>query len=403
MADALASTVVPSATSYACCRRCLMDSSDPEIEIYDDGTCNHCSTLVRRLDWLADEDRAARERQALVADIKSAGQGRDYDCIVGMSGGVDSTYVAYTAKRLGLRPLAVHVDNGWNSELAVKNIQNALDKLGIDLETVVLDWETFRDLQVSFLKASVPDAEIPTDHAIRAALQNVARKRRIKYLLNGRNFRTEGILPWSWTYSALDWRYISAVHRRYGRSSLASYPHLSLDRLIYDSAVARIQNINILNYVPYDKQDTMSVLQNELSWRDYGGKHYESLYTRFFQAYYLPIKFGIDKRHAHYSVLVLNGQMSREKALQVLQQPPVTPEVQERDKQFVVKKLGLSEREFDAIMSAPLCSYRDFPNNGWIFHFRDNPRTLKAIELLRGLGVFPRNMAAQAVPNKNAV
>lgn len=375
---------------YRRCVRCLMDTTDPQIVFSPDGTCNHCSEFLKQRDRLiSQQDRKARLDQ-LVRDIQEAGRGKPYDCVVGVSGGVDSTYVAYLAKQLGLRPLAVHLDNGWNSELAVKNIENTLSKLEIDLHTHVLDWDSFRELQASFLRASVPDAEIPTDHAIRAALWQAADKYGIKYLLNGRNHTTEGILPWSWTYSALDWRYINGVHRTFSRKSLRKYPHTSLPTILYRAMVTRFKNISILDYVGFDKASVMDILTNTLGWRDYGGKHYESIYTRFFQSYILPTKFGIDKRKAHLSVLVLTGQMTREAALGVLEQPTAPAEIIKDDREFVVQKLGMTEEEFGRIMQAPIKSYRDYPNNSWVFLMHDNKWMMRLARILRRIGVLPR-------------
>lgn len=367
-----------------------MDTTDPQIQFLADGTCNHCNAFLKRKARMPREGERNDRLQSLVGEIRQTGQGKPYDCVVGVSGGVDSTYVAYLAKQLGLRPLAVHLDNGWNSELAVMNIENTLSKLGIDLHTHVLDWETFRSLQVSFLKASVPDAEIPTDHAIRAALWQAAAKYGIKYLLNGRNHTTEGILPWSWTYSALDWRYISGVHRTFSRSSLRRFPHTPLAEIVYRASVTRFRNIGILDYTTFSKADVMKVLTDELGWRDYGGKHYESIYTRFFQSYILPVKFGIDKRKAHFSVLVVTGQMTRQEALEKLKEPTAPAEMIREDREFVLQKLQLSEAEFDAIMKAPIRSYRDYPNNSWVFLMHDNPAMMKLARSLRSVGVLPR-------------
>jgi N-acetyl sugar amidotransferase len=367
-----------------------MDTTDPQIRFLADGTCNHCNDFLKGRARLPKAGEREQRLAGLVDEIRQAGRGKPYDCIVGVSGGVDSTYVAYLARELGLRPLAVHLDNGWNSELAVMNIENTLSKLGIDLHTHVLDWETFRALQVSFLEASVPDAEIPTDHAIRAALWHAAAKYGVKYLLNGRNHTTEGILPWSWTYNALDWRYIKGVHRTFSRSSLRRFPHTSLAEIVYRASVTRFRNIGILDYVGFSKADVMDVLTNRLGWRDYGGKHYESIYTRFFQSYILPEKFGIDKRKAHYSVLILTGQMTRQAALEKLQEPTAPASMIKEDREFVLQKLHLSDAEFDAIMAAPIRSYRDYPNNSWVFLMHDNPRMMRLARTLRSVGVLPR-------------
>lgn len=377
-------------SSHQTCERCVMDNTDPQIVFYSDGTCNHCSEFLKQKSRLPDPNEQEAALKQLVSEIKIAGKGKPYDCVVGVSGGVDSTYVAYLAKKLGLRPLAVHLDNGWNSELAVMNIENTLSKLKIDLHTHVLDWDTFRSLQISFLRASVSDAEIPTDHAIRAALWQAAAKYGVKYLLNGRNHTTEGILPWSWTYNALDWRYIKGVHKSFGGKSLRRYTHTSLPTILYRATVTRFKNIGILDYVSFDKAEVMDVLTNELGWRDYGGKHYESIYTRFFQSYILPKKFDIDKRKAHLSVLIMTGQMTRKEAIDLLTQPTAPADIIKDDREFVAQKLGLSAREFDEIMLAPIKSYRDYPNNSWIFLMHDNPAMMRLARILRAIGVLPR-------------
>jgi N-acetyl sugar amidotransferase len=301
--------------------------------------------------------------------MKRNGQGREYDCIIGVSGGVDSTTVAYHVKRLGLRPLALHLDNGWDSELAVDNIKRTLDKLGIDLYTHVIDWEEFRDLQLSFLKASVPNLEIPTDHAISSLLLNTAVKKGIKHIVMGGNLSTEGIMPISWGYYNQDLRHIRAVHRRFGTRKLRTFPRLSLLRYLWVFLVRGVRYLPILNCLDYDKAKAKELIQEELGWRDYGGKHYESIYTRFFQGYILPVKFGFDKRKAHLSTLIASGQITREQALQEMTKDAYgTPELLAQDREFVIKKFGLTESEFEAIMKAPPKRHTDYPSNHYIFH-----------------------------------
>jgi N-acetyl sugar amidotransferase len=382
------------------CNRCLMDTSDREIQFFDDGSCNHCNGFLAARERYLDEDYVAQERERIVSQVKKAGVNSQYDCLVGVSGGVDSTYVCYIAKRLGLRPLAVHVDNGWNSELAVKNIESALNVLGVDLVTEVLDWEEFRLLQLSMLRASTPDIELPTDHAIRAVLMRTASKMNIRYILNGRNYSTEGILPWSWAYSAIDYRYISGMYRRFMGGRLKNYPHLALPHFFYYVAVRKIRNFNILNYVEYNKDLAMDILKNELGWRDYGGKHHESIYTRFLQGYILPRKFGIDKRIAHMSVLVLTGQIGREEALQELERPICDHDLLEKDLSFFLKKLGLSEEEFRAIMSESPKSYQDYPNHSTMLVPGKNDRMIAFLRVLRRIGILPSGFADNALAIK---
>jgi N-acetyl sugar amidotransferase len=340
-----------------------MDTSDPEIEFDADGACSHCTNYSNRVatELVPPDDREAR-LQAIVGEIKRAGKGKEYDCVLGVSGGVDSTMVAYIARQLGLRSLAVHFDNGWNSEVAVDNIKRCLTSLDIDLYTYVVDWEEFRDLQLSFLKASVPNCEIPTDHGISAVLWNTAHKQGIRYILNGSNLVTEGILPVSWTYTSYDLLHLKAIHKRFGGRRLRTFPTLSLARFGYYVAVEKVRTLNLLNYVDYNKAKAMDVLQSELGWRYYGGKHYESIYTRFYQGYYLPCKFGFDKRRAHLSTIVVSGEMSREAALREMEQDGYPPNLFNDDLAFVLKKLGITRQQFDKIMAAPVKTHMDYPN-----------------------------------------
>lgn len=347
------------------CSRCVMDTTADRSLVFDEtGVCNHC----RRYDQLhssrvAGGEAGRRALEGIIEAMKREGRGRDYDCIIGVSGGVDSTYVAYLIRELGLRALAVHFDNGWNSELAVKNIEHVLKKLDIDLFTYVIDWPEFRDLQVAFLKASTPDGEIPTDHAIFALLWREASRRGTRYIISGMNFATESISIPDWAYGHSDWRYIKDVHRRFGTQKLKSYPHFSLAYLFYVNAIRRVRTVSILNYVDYKKEEAMALLEDKLGWRYYGGKHHESIYTRFYQGYVLPRKFGIDKRYGHLSDLINAGQMTRETALRELAGPPYPEDLQQQDLAYVTKKLGLSSAKFEEIMRAERKSFRDYRNS----------------------------------------
>lgn len=350
-------------TGYRRCTRCIMDTTDPDIRFDDRGHCNHCRAYFERAEHeLVKPADRERELARVVDEIRAAGKGHDYDCIIGVSGGVDSTYTAYQASRLGLRPLAVHLDNGWNSEQAVRNIERTLAALKIDLFTHVLDWEEFRDLQVAFLKGSTPDGEVPTDHAIVALLYRSAATHGVRYIVDGRNLTTEGILPPSWSQGHGDWKYIRSVHARFGTRRLRRFPHYGIAELAYYTAVRRLKNVSLLNYVPYVKADAMATIERELGWEYYGGKHYESVYTRFYQGYVLPAKFGIDKRMAHLSTLICSGQVSRDDALAELEKPIYPAGLLDIDRRFVLKKLELSEREFEAIMALPPKSFWDYPS-----------------------------------------
>ncbi len=350
--------------NYMICKRCIMDTTDPDITFGPDGICNHCERheAIARKRLFPTAERATRLAES-VARIKKEGENRDYDCVIGVSGGVDSTYVAYLTRQLGLRPLAIHFDNGWNSELAVSNIEKTLRSLGIDLQTYVVDWPEFRDLQLAFLRASTPDGEVPTDHAIVALLYRTAIRLNIKTILLGVNAMSESIMPLKWGYGYSDLRYIKAVHRQYGTRALKSYPCYSLPQLYYYMKIRKIRMMPILDFIDYRKEVAMETIQSALGWVYYGGKHYESIYTRFFQAYILPRKFGIDKRKAHNSNLVLSGQLSRDDALTAMDAPVCDPDMLKDDRTYVIKKLGLKESEFQSIMDSPLKTFVDYPNS----------------------------------------
>lgn len=372
---------------YQVCLRCIMDTVvDKNIIVDDSGVCNHCHRYDTMFDTRVVRGEAgARVLDGLVKKIKAAGHGRKYDCIIGVSGGVDSTYVAWLVKELGLRPLAVHLDNGWNSELAVKNIELVLRKLDIDLYTHVINWEEFRDLQIAFLKASTPDGEIPSDHAIFALLWRMAVKHNIKYIISGMNFTTESIYVPDWAYGHSDWRYVKDVHRRFGKVKLRSYPHFSLFYLMYVNLIKRVRTVSILNYIDYDKNEAMRLLSEKLGWQYYGGKHHESVYTRFYQGYVLPKKFGIDKRYGHFSDLINAGQISRDAALEEMKKPPYAENDQQSDLIYVSKKLGLGLQAFNELMALPIKSFRDYRNSF------DVVNGLKSIaNRLRRYGLYPR-------------
>lgn len=349
--------------AYRICTRCIMDTTDPDIVFDDNGVCNHC---YRYDDQVKRRVAPAGEREArlaaLVERIKAQGKNRKYNCIIGVSGGVDSTYVTYLTKQLGLRPLAVHFDNGWDSELAVSNIEKALKALDIDLFTYVVDWEEFRDLQLSFLKGSTPDGEVPTDHAIVALMYQLAAKHGIEHILLGTNVASEAIMPIKWGYGYSDYRYIYDVHRRYGSKRLRTYPHYTLPKLFEYMFLRKIKIIPILDFVDYRKGEAMKILRERLGWIYYGGKHYESIYTRFYQAYILPRKFHIDKRRAHNANLVLSGQLSRGQALDALKEPACQNGQIAEDLVYVMKKLGFDRQEFDSIMNARQKCFTEYRN-----------------------------------------
>lgn len=338
---------------FQVCTRTVMDTTDPDITFDTDGTCNYWyeyQGFIKSLPAADERDRLFREN---IERIKAAGAGRKYDCLIGLSGGVDSSYLAWLAKENGLRPLAVHFDNGWNTELAVGNIEALVSKLGLDLETFVMDWDEFRDLQRAYFKASVVDLEVPTDHMILGALYRTASRHGIKYILSGTNNATEWLLPRAWHYRKFDLVNLKAIHARFGSVPLKKLPALGVWQQAYYWHVRRIRTAALLDLIDYRKDEARRRLIEDLGWRDYGGKHHESIFTRFYQGYILPRKFDADKRKAHLSTLILSGQMTREEALRELQQPTYDPDLQERDKAYVAKKLGFTADEFEAVLTQP--------------------------------------------------
>ena len=347
------------------CSRCVMDTTATEIEFYDDGRCSFCRNYDENITRdLHDDAAGAAQLEAMIAEIKQRGRNSQYDCLIGLSGGVDSSYVAYlVARKYGLRTLAVHLDNGWNSELSVANIERLVKTLGIDLYTHVLDWNEFRDIQSSFLKSSIANIEIPTDHAIWAVLIKTAAKMKIPYIIAGNNVVTESIMPASWLYGSKDSRLIRAIHKQFGKVLMRTYPYLSTFDYVYRLLARGTRWVPILNYIDFNKAAAKQLLIDDLGWRDYGGKHYESIFTRFFHAYYLPEKFGYDLRKSYNSALVCSGQITRNEALEDLARPPAPAEKIAQDRAYVLKKLGMSDADFEAILRAPNKTFEDYPNN----------------------------------------
>jgi len=332
-----------------------MDTSDPDIKFFENGTCNHCRSAKIRFKQINSIDQNTKDTKLkeIVTQIKLAGKNKKYDCLIGISGGVDSSYLAWITKELGLRPLAVHIDNGWNTELAVKNIENIVNKLSIDLKTIVINWEEFKALQKAFLKASVVDIEMLSDNAIIVGLMKIAKREKIKYFLSGTNISAESIMPSTWYYFCkYDSLNIKSIYKTFGeKNPLKSYPIFNLFEYITHRFFNPIVEIPLLNYIEYVKKDAMKVLEEKLNWVDYGGKHYESKITQFYQAYILPKKFNVDKRKAHLSSLICSGQITRDHALAVLKEPLYSSKNLEMDKEYFLKKLELGESEFEKILS----------------------------------------------------
>jgi N-acetyl sugar amidotransferase len=340
-----------------------MDTTDPGISFDPNGICNRCRDFeIVHAYYVRPSGTREMDLQNLVSQIKAEGRNKEYDCVIGVSGGVDSTYVAYLVKKNGLRPLAVHLDNGWDSALAVSNIENCVKALSIDLYTCVLDWDEFRDLQLSFLKASTPDSEIPTDHAILAILMWKAAEIGVRYIISGANIATEGLYAPEWSMGHYDWKYIRTVHERFGRTPLNTFPHFDLLDLLWLRFVKRQRQVYILNYIDYRKDMAAEFIRKELGWNPYTGKHHESIYTRFFQSYILPRKFSFDKRRMHLSTLIMSGQLSRTRALEEIEKPIGSQEMLREDKTFVSKKLGITERELDEILALPAKKFKEYPS-----------------------------------------
>ena len=358
-------------TPFQVCTRTVMDTTDPDIVFDEHGVSNHAHHYDRTMKGLVDAATAggrADELANLVKKIREAGKGRPYDCVIGISGGVDSTYLILQAVKLGLRPLAVHFDSGWNSELAVDNIHNIVDRLGIDLVTEVVDWREMRDLQLAFVKARVMDWDIPTDHAFAAVAYREAAKYGIHYILSGHNFATESILPRAWVFNSADAVHLRAIHRQFGKVKLKSYPVMGIwKRYVWFGYVRPVWTVHLLNYMPYVKAQAKHTIAEELGWRDYGGKHYESVFTRYFQGSYLPRRYGWDKRKAHLSSLILSGQTSRDEALASLSSTDYPENLEQQDHEFIAKKLGISVPEFEELIAAPRVEHSAYPNSDWMF------------------------------------
>lgn len=352
--------------AYQICTNCIMDTSDSQITFDRRGWCEYCNNYHANISpsWHPDE-RGEREIMEIVARIKAHGEGREHDCLIGISGGVDSSYVTYLAKaKFGLRPLLFHVDAGWNSQQAVNNIEKMVDGLGLDLHTEVINWPEMRDLQLAFFKAQVPHIDTPQDHAFFAALYNFAAKNGFKYILTGANYSTECVRePLEWHYHASDLRQLKDIHRRFGTRPLKSFPMADIFTYkLYYRFIKGVRVVKPLNCVPFHKDEAMQQLVEKFGWQKYAHKHYESRFTRFYEGYWLPTKFGFDKRRAHFSSLILTEQMKRDEALERIAQPAYSAANLEEDFEYIATKLGLEVAELRAIMAGENRSYKDYAN-----------------------------------------
>lgn len=343
---------------YKICSHCILDVSDADISFNSEGICYFCEKLVPQ--YLTIQNKTQVEIDVslrnLSNEIHQRAKNKKYDCIIGLSGGVDSSYLAYLAvEKMHLHPLIVHVDNGWNSKIAVENIHRIVEKLNLDMVTHLIHWEEFRDLQRSFLFASVLDIEMLTDNAIYGAVVNIAKQNNIRSILSGSNFATESGLPASWRWEKIDAKNIRAIHKKFGKIKIKTFPIYSLSRLILDRLVRDIRQFSPLDMMQYSRTKAMKLLIEKFDWQNYGDKHAESHFTKFYQTYILPKKFGIDKRRAHLSSLIRNGEITREAALQSV---AVAHDIAECD--YIQKKLGFTANEFSAIIAAPPKLHTDY-------------------------------------------
>ena len=365
--------------NYRQCSLAGMDNiADPDITFDENGIGNYYYEYIEaEKQQVLQGDEGEKKYKQIIDKIKEDGKGKKYDCILGVSGGVDSTYLAYLAREAGLRELCVHFDNGWNSELAVKNIQNIVERCGFDLFTYVIDWEEFKDIQLAYFKANVIDIEAVTDIAIFSALDIICKEQGIKHIIDGRNVVTEVTLPKAWICKNTS--NLRDIQQRFGTRKLKAYPIMSPIRRRFIAKSKPFESWPLLNYVVYDKKEAKEKIISELHWRDYGGKHYESVFTRFYQGYILPNKFHVDKRKAHLSNLIFSGQITKAEALAELEQPIYPPAIFEQDLQFVLKKLGFTKETFADYMNSPAIPHSNYELSLSIFDEIPFLKPLKSI------------------------
>ena len=358
--------------NYKICVNCVMDSSDSRIQFDSNGFCDHCNDFITNVkpSWNVD-DNSKKQLSEIIEKIKIQGKDRDFDCILGLSGGVDSSYMLHVAvKEFGLRPLVFHVDGGWNSELAVHNIQMLVDKLGLDLYTEVINWEEMKDFQLAFFKSGVPHIDIPQDHAFVATLYNFAYKYNIKYILNGGNISTECVRnPMEFLYYGTDIAQIKDIKKKFGTIKMDTYPFSSVLRhKFFLRYIKGVKVIKSLNYMPYIKSEALDLLEKEYGWKPYPQKHFESRFTKFYEGYWLPERFGFDTRRVQFSSLILTGQMKREEALEQLKKPAFNPETLDDEFNFIATKLGISSSELREYFNMPKMFYWDYKNQEKLFN-----------------------------------
>lgn len=372
---------------YQICTNCVMDTSDEAIAFDEHGVCDHCRDFRENVlpHWDTGEAGRATIRR-MVADIRKSGEGKQFDCILGLSGGLDSSYMLHLiVTEYGLRPLVFHVDGGWNTDLAVNNIQVLVEKLGLDLYTEVINWEDMRDFQLAFFKSGVPHLDIPQDHAFIATLYHFANKHGIKYIMNGGNISTECVRnPLEWLYYGTDMAQLNDIRRQFCARPLKHYPFSPIwFHKIYLRYLKGVKVVKPLNHMPYTRQLAIDTLSRDYGWRAYPQKHFESRFTKFYEGYWLPTRFGYDTRRVQYSSLILTGQMTREEALEKLSRPAYDPETIDDEFEYIANKLRISEDELRAYHEMPLKSYRDYNNRSSLFDM--GAKLLKAIGIERSI------------------
>lgn len=367
-------------SEYQICTRCVMDTtSDKNITFDRDGFCNYCNTYFKRENEVlvkGEKGREALEKKFRI--IRRSQRGKEWDCLLGISGGADSSYVAYIAKKYGLRVLLLHFDNGWGTEEAQRNIDRVVEYTGFELYTWKADMDEFMDLQRSYFKSSVVDIEMVTDHAIRAVVYKFAEKKGIKCLLVGNNYVSESIMPPSWTYIKMDIRHIRAIHKIYGRVPLMTYPAMGIFKWLYYVFFVRVKEVNVLDYIDYNVEEAKTILNEEFGWEDYGLKHCESLFTKFYQCHILPTKFNIDKRRPHFSTLICSEQITRQQAIEELKRPLYERHELESIIDRVLETWKMSREEYDHIMSLPRVEHNTFDTGSHTFY------ALRFVKILLG-------------------
>ncbi|HMY83383.1 MAG TPA: N-acetyl sugar amidotransferase [Saprospiraceae bacterium] len=369
---------------YQICTNCVMDTSDSKIVFDEKGVCDHCNTYYKDIEPVWNYGKGREKELSSMADkIKASGKSKDFDCILGMSGGIDSSYLLYLAKeKLGLRPLVFHVDAGWNTQLAVNNIERLVDKLNLDLFTEVINWEEMKDLQLAYFKSGVPHIDVPQDHAFFATMYHFASKYKVNYILTGGNYSTECVRnPIEWMYYQSDSVQLKDIHKKFGQIPLADYLVTNiLWHKVYLPYVKKIKVLRPLDYMQYNKQEAMDLLQNEFGWQPYPQKHFESRFTRFYESYWLPERFGYDTRRVQFSSLILTGQMSREDALNQLKLPAYDSEEIKHEFEFVANKLGISKEELQTYFNMPKKTHLDYKSQENIYKLGSKLMRLMGLE-----------------------